>query len=300
MVATAVMNLKGGPGKSVVVNGLAHAAAARAEAARAAAEAEAAATRAAAEAAQAAAGDLAADDEAVLIGDMDPQGNTTRHLTGYSIENVPPNGTLADVLDRQVDKQLADVVLPARTREGIYVAPSGFEQMQAVQDSLLGKPGGELSVRMAFREAKTQGRVLFDTRPAVDLVTRAAMLAADNLIIVTTPEFDSIDGMLAVFKALSDLETYMEYRLPLVGVVINQLDGRRNDHTKGIEWIRNYCANNGIEVLGEPFPMAADISRLTNAGLGMDQHPQPTARSRSFATNFAAILDAIDKEAASR
>jgi chromosome partitioning protein len=280
MVATAVMNLKGGPGKSVVVNGLAHAAAGRSEAA---------------------AGDEGvAADEAVLIGDMDPQGNTTRHLTGYSIENVPPNGTLADVLDRQVDKDLADVVLPATTRDRIFVAPSGFEQMQAVQDSLLGKTGGELSVRRAFKEAKTQGRVLFDTRPAVDLVTRATMLAADNLIIVTTPEFDSIDGMLAVFKALGDLEKYMDYRLPLVGVVINQLDSRRNDHAKGMEWIRNYCANAGIAVLGEPFPLAADISRLTNAGLGMDQHPQPTAKSRFYAVNFATILDAIDKEAAGR
>src|SRR2546425_8901639 len=68
MFATAVMNLKGGPGKTAVVNGLAHAHAARAE-----------------EAASSAAITAAAADEAVLIGDMDPQGNTTRHLTGYHI-----------------------------------------------------------------------------------------------------------------------------------------------------------------------------------------------------------------------
>jgi len=288
MVATAVMNLKGGPGKTAVVNGLAHASAAKAEEA-AAALAE--------RAAEEAGGPL---DEAVLIGDMDPQGNTTRHLTGYSIENVPPGGTLADVLDRKVSKDLADVVLPARTRDRIFIAPSGFDEMQGVQDSLLGKTGAELSVRKAFRDAKTQGRVLFDTRPAVDLVTRATMLAADNLVIVTTPEFDSIDGMLAVFKALADLEKHMEYRLPLVGVVINQLNKSRADHAKGMDYIRTYCANAGIAMLGEPFPLAADISKLTNAGLGMDQHPQPTAKSRFFAENFATILDAIDKEAADR
>ncbi|MFF5037854.1 ParA family protein [Nocardia salmonicida] len=286
MTATAVMNLKGGPGKTFVVGGLAHAHAAKAEAA---------AASAAADTPEDQEGNA---DDAVLIGDMDPQGNTTRHMTGYHIKNVPPTGTMADVLDRRVSTELPDVVLPAKTRDRIFVAPSGFDQMQEVQDTLLGQTGGELSVRKAFKAAKSQGRVLFDTRPAVDLVTRATMLASDNLVIVVTPELDAIDGMLAVFKALEDLEKHMDYVLPLVGVVVNQVDGSRNDHAQGLDYIRSYCANAGIQVLGQPFPRAADISRLTNAGLGMDQHTRPTAKSRFWAENFAIILDAIDKEAA--
>lgn len=281
MVATAVMNLKGGPGKTMVVGGLAHAHAAKAEQSAAAGQGGAAESA----------------DSAVLIGDMDPQGNTTRHLTGYHIKNVPPTGTMADVLDRRVDTELADVVLPAKTRDRIFVAPSGFDQMQQVQDTLLGQAGGELSVRKAFKAAKTQGRILFDTRPAVDLVTRATMLAADNLVIVVTPELDAIDGMLAVFKALNDLEKHMDYLLPLVGIVINQLDSSRKDHDEGVKYIGRYCANAEIPLLGEPFPRAADISRLTNAGLGMDQHAKPSAKSRFWAENFAIILDAIDKNA---
>ncbi len=231
---------------------------------------------------------------------MDPQGNTTRHLTGYSIENVPPSGTLADVLDRKSKTELADVVLPAKTRDRIFVAPSGFDEMQAVQDTLLGQTGAEYSVANAFDEAKTQGRVLFDTRPAVDLITRATMVAADNLVLVTTPELDAIDGMLAVFKALADLKKHLRYTLPLVGMVINQVDSSRNDHADGVKYIKSYCANAGIAILGEPFPQAADISRLTNSGMGMDQHTKPSAKSRFWAQNFATILDAIDKEAAAR
>lgn len=300
MVATAVMNLKGGPGKTMVVGGLAHAHAAKAEkAAETVATAKAAVSDPADLSAVLAfqAANIALAEEAVLIGDMDPQGNTTRHLTGFHIKNVPSTGTMADVLDRRVSKGLADVVLPAKTRDRIFVAPSGFDQMQEVQDTLLGQTGGELSVRKAFKEAKTQGRILFDTRPAVDLVTRATMLAADNLIIVVTPELDAIDGMLAVFKALDDLAEHMDYVLPLVGVVINQLDNSRNDHAEGLTYIRSYCASAGIPLLGEPFPRAADISRLTNSGMGMDQHTRPSARSRFWAQNFAIILDAIDKEA---
>lgn len=267
MTVTAVMNLKGGPGKTALVNHLAHAAAAR--------------------------------GEDVLIGDVDPQGNTTSHLTGYNARNRPPAGTLADVLDRRAKytKALEDVVIPARTRERIYVAPSGFDEMQEVQDTLLGQPGGELSVRKAFKEARKNGRVLFDCRPAVDLITRAAMLASDNVLIVVLPEFDHIEGMLAVFTALRDLQEFTDYELPVAGVVINQLDSRREDHAKNVDYVREYCTNAGIPLLGLPVPQLADVSRLTNAGLGMDQHPRPTARTRWLSDNFGDILDGIDEKA---
>ncbi|MBF6358330.1 ParA family protein [Nocardia higoensis] len=266
MTTTAVMNLKGGPGKTVLVNGLAHAAAAR--------------------------------DEDVLIGDVDPQGNSTSHLTGHNARNLPSTGTLADVLDRRVGRPLEDVVLPARTRSGIYVAPSGFGEMQEVQDTLLGQTGGDLSVRRAFREARKNGRVLFDCRPAVDLITRAAMLSSDNVLIVVAPEFDHIEGMISVFSAINDLYEFADYELRVAGVVINLFDANRNDHAENATYIREYCANAAVPVLGQPIPKLADISRLTNAGLGMDQHPKPSARTRWLADNFADILDGIDRRAA--
>lgn len=265
MTTTAVMNLKGGPGKTVLVNGLAHAAAAR--------------------------------DEDVLVGDVDPQGNSTSHYTGHNARNKPPTGTLADVLDRRVDRSLEDVVIPARTRDGIYVAPSGFEEMQAVQDTLLGQTGSDLSVRRAFREARKNGRVLFDCRPAVDLITRAAMLSSDNVLIVAAPEFDHIEGMISVFTAIGDLLEFADYELQVAGVVINLVDASRNDHAENVAYIREYCANAGVPILGQPIPRIADISRLTNAGLGMDQHPRPTARTRWLADNFTEILDGIDRRA---
>lgn len=268
MTVTAVMNLKGGPGKTVITGALAHAA--------------------------------AAAGEDVLVGDVDPQGNTTSHLTGYNARSKPPAGTLADVLDRRAKRSLAleDVIVPARTRDRIFVAPSGFEEMQEVQDSLLGQTGGDLSIRKAFREARKNGRVLFDCRPAVDLITRAAMLASDNVLIVVLPEFDHIEGMISVFSAINDLYEFADYELPVAGVVINQVNSSRNDHSENIDYIREYCANAGVPVLGLPIPHLAVISRMTNAGLGMDQHPKPTANTRWLADNFTDILQGLDKETA--
>lgn len=266
MTTTIVMNLKGGPGKTTVINGLAHAAAAR--------------------------------GEDVLLADGDPQGNATTHLTGYDADNLPPAGTLADVLDRRIDRAVEDVVIPAKTRERIYVVPSGFGETQAVADSLIGTTGAELSVRRAFRSVRKNGRVLFDSRPAVDFVTRAIMLSSDNVLLVTQPEFDSVAGMRSVFTAVKDLYNFTDYELPIVGVVINMVDARREDHAEYVDYIRNYCVDAGVPVLGDPIPRLADISRLTIAGLGMDQHPKPSATSRWLANNFDTILQGLDKERA--
>ncbi|MFD3431293.1 ParA family protein [Nocardia fluminea] len=264
MTATAVMNLKGGPGKTTIVNGLAHAA--------------------------------AAAGEDVLIGDVDPQGNTTSHLTGYNARSLPPQGTLADVLDRRINRPLADIVIPAKTRDRLFVAPSGFGEMQAAADSLLGVSGGEMSIKRAFKAAKQQGRVLFDTRPAVDLVTRATMLCADNVLVVVHPEFDSIEGMESIFQSVADHFTYTDHELPVVGVVINLVDGRRSDHAENVEYIRRYCEVAGVPILGDPIPRLTDISRLTNAGMGADQHPKSTAVSQWLAANFRTILAGLDRE----
>lgn len=260
---TAVMNLKGGPGKTTVVNHLAHASAAR-------------------------------TGEEVLIGDVDPQGNSTTHFTGHNRDNPPPAGTLADCLDRTVDKPIEDIIIPARTRDGIYIAPSGMDEMQAVQDSLLGKTGGELGLRRAIKEIRGKRRMFWDCRTALDLLTRSAMLASDNVIVVCEPEADSLNGLAMVVAALDEMAEFMQFSLPIAGVVINRIDRRRKDHEERTEDIRAYCEASDIPMLGTPIPQVADVSRLTNAGMGIDQHRKADERVRYQGENFNTILNGID------
>ncbi|WP_213578590.1 AAA family ATPase [Rhodococcus sp. USK13] len=107
MTITAIANLKGGVGKTVVANGLSHAA--------------------------------AAIGRTILLVDADMQGNSTKHLTGYTTAEPPPH-SLADVLDRQTDLPIREAIVAAR-REEIHVVPSGFAELQAVSDQLGTKPG---------------------------------------------------------------------------------------------------------------------------------------------------------------
>lgn len=257
MTITVFANQKGGVGKTLVTAGCAHAA--------------------------------AAAGKRVLLVDCDPQGNTTKHFGGGTSEL-----TLADVLDRRTRTPLHDVVVQTM-REGIDLVPSGFDGLQAVQDSLVGQPGAESSLNKALRPLAAQWDYVFiDTRPAVDLITRNALMAADNLVVVVQPERDAIDGSTLTLNALADLQEFLGKDLPVAGWVINLVDGRRNDHAADLELIRTMTAESNVEILGEPIPSVADLARLNIVGMGADQHPSPSARMRNLAANFAAILAGLD------
>jgi len=260
MTITAIANLKGGVGKTTVANGLAHAA--------------------------------ASTGRSCLLIDADMQGNTTKHLTGHSVAEPPPK-SLADVLDRSIDLPAREAIIPAR-REEIHVIPSGFGELQAVSDQLGSKPGGEMAFARALKKITADyDHILIDCRPAIDLVSRSALYAADNVLVVVQPEQDALDGFDAIRDAIDDIAEYMDKVLPIAGVVVNRIDGRRSDHAKSLEYLKEYTAADGIDILGDPIPQLADISKLTTVGMGFDQHPKSPAWARNLHTTFIEILEKV-------
>ena len=260
MTITAIANLKGGVGKTTVANGLVHAG--------------------------------AASGKACLLVDADMQGNSTKHLTGYSVAEPAPN-SLADVLDRGIDLPAREAIIPAR-REAIHVIPSGFGELQAVSDQLGTKPGGEMAFARALRPISGEyDHILIDCRPAIDLVSRSALYAADNVLIVVQPEQDALDGLDAIRDALEDIAKYMDKVLPIAGIVVNRIDGRRSDHAKALAYLKEYAAEDGLNLLGDPIPQLTDISKLTTVGMGFDQHPKSPAWARNLHKTFTEILEKV-------
>lgn len=230
----------------------------------------------------------------VLIVEADPQGNATLALTDYDRKNPPPI-SLADVLDRKAETDLVDAILPT-AREGLCLISSGFDELQAVQDGLIGKSGAEHSISRALKES--DGRfdfVFLDTRPARDLITRNAFMAADALVIVVQPEAFSTSGLDGTLGVIQELREYLDKDLPTAGWVINMIDGRRLDHAEYVEYLRKRAAEEGATILAE-LAHNADLAKLSVSGLGLSEHHRPTARIRSFATDFDNIINKLQTE----
>ena len=86
------------------------------------------------------------------------------------------------------------------------------------------------------------GFVFIDTRPATDLITRSALMAADKLVVVIQPETFAIAGLQATLTAVDELTEYLGKQLPVAGWVINQVDYRRADHAENLENLRAQAA----------------------------------------------------------
>lgn len=262
-VVTAVANLKGGVGKTTSTNGLAHAG--------------------------------ASQGRRVLIVDADMQGNITEALTGIKADHDDQPISLADVLDRDSTVVARDAIMGTR-REGIDIIPSGFATLQAVQDNLVGKTGGEMAFSKAIRTVRDDyDHILIDCRPAIDLVSRSALYAADNVLIVVQPESFSTSGLSSIVRTLDEIEEFMDRHVPAAGMLVNQRDLRREDHTEIIEHLRVYADQAGIPLLGAPIPLKADIARLTAVGMGIDEMPRNPVWSRVVHDNYITILEGLTK-----
>lgn len=224
----------------------------------------------------------------VLIVEADPQGNATLALTEYHRENPPPV-SLADVIDRSTEAGLMDAVLPT-AREGLFLISSGFDELQAVQDGLIGKPGSESSIKRALKAADGVFDFVFiDTRPARDLITRNAFMAADSLILVCQPSRFSTSGLQGTLGVIAELREYLDKELLMAGWVINMIDGRRTKHAEYVQYLRKRAADEGVPILAE-LAYNTDLANLTEAGMGLSEHPRPTARIRNFAADFDNII----------
>ena len=237
MAITAFANLKGGVGKSLISMGCAHAA--------------------------------AADGKRVLLIDADPQGNTSIQMTNGEISpDTPARASLADVLDRQSGVAIDDAITPSR-RDGIDLLPCGFDALQVVQNALFGKPGAENSLSRVLRPiADRWDAVFIDTRPATDLLTINALMAADNMVMILEPEIGAVRGGHQTQRAIDELEKYLDKGLVTAGVVINRVDIRRNDHLEMLAQIRRMTEEEEVTILGEPIPLMADLSQLVGDQLG--------------------------------
>ncbi|MCT7373020.1 hypothetical protein A7R75_28890 [Mycolicibacterium llatzerense] len=226
-----------------------------------------------------------------LYVEADPQGNATLALTEFDIDTPPPV-SLADVIDRNTDAELMDAVIPTE-REGLYLLSAGFDELQAVQDGLIGKPGAENSIKRALKAADgTFDFVFLDTRPARDLITRNAFMAADAVMIVVQPERFSSSGLNGTLRVIAELREYLDKELPMAGWVVNMIDGRRADHAEHVEFLRQRAIQEGTTILAE-LAHNADLSKLTISGMGLSEHNRPTARIRSFAQDFDKIIERL-------
>jgi chromosome partitioning protein len=161
-----------------------------------------------------------------LVVDIDPQANAT---TGLGIWD--PGKTVDDALAEERAGAMADCIVVSGWPDGHgrlpFVAPSSA-QLATREAHLASDPvGAQDRLRIALRSI-TADLVLIDCPPSLGLLTINGLFAADRALVVTEPGAWATDGVAQIIRTVTRISERRQSPLEHAGIVVNRL-GRTRD-----------------------------------------------------------------------
>jgi len=152
----------------------------------------------------------------VLAIDNDPQGNLT---SSFLKGSLPPDGNVARVYENET-------AIPQQVTDNLYlhgadislapVAERDFQVIFRLKEALDGLQSG----------TDAYDYVIIDCLPSFGHLHLAALLAADAVLIPVKPAPYALAGMKDLFGTIEKTKKYFNPGLEILGIVVNQVDGR--------------------------------------------------------------------------
>ena len=163
---------------------------------------------------------LAAAGPAVLLVDIDPQGNATM---GSGVDKrVVPSSTY-DVLMQRRTVAEAIVAAPAA---GYDVLPSNAN-LTAAEVELIGQPDCERRLREALEPRRGLYRyVIVDCPPALNMLTVNGLCAADSVMVPMQCEYYALEGLSALLETVERVQRRLNPELRIAGLLRTMFDAR--------------------------------------------------------------------------
>lgn len=233
MVIVAVVNQKGGSGKSTTVLGLASAALAR--------------------------------GIETLVVDLDPQCNVSEALgIVYPVQGY----TVAELLAADFEGSALDAVHASNWDPDVAVMPADLDL--ADLDAVAGL-GVEQRLREALRGEDWEGRyplVLIDCPPSIGKLVSNALIAADTALIATEPSFMASRGVSKILQSIETIQRYYNPALTVAGVLIGRVPAQGREAAHRTAEIREAL---GDQVLPLVVPQRAAVAEAAGDGRPIHQ-----------------------------
>jgi chromosome partitioning protein len=186
---------------------------------------------------------MAAVHKRVLIIDFDPQGNAS---TGLGIPRQARTVTSYEVL--LADRSIAESTVATQVPQ-LYIVPASVD-LSGAEVELVELERREYRLRDALARAHLDyDYVLIDCPPSLGLLTLNALVAADSVLVPLQCEFYALEGLSHLIRTIERVKRHLNPALEIQGVVLTMFDKRNNLSDLVAADVRDYLGGKVYETV---------------------------------------------------
>ena len=201
---------------------------------------------------------LALAGDAVLVVDLDPQGNAT---SGFGLDRGEIVQSVYEALieDAPMGEMILSTAIP-----GLSIVPSSIA-LAGAEVELAPLPQRERRLSRILSEVRGDyDYVVLDCPPSLGLLTVNALTAADAVIIPIQCEYYALEGLSQLIATINLVRNHLNPDLAIKGVVLTMYDSRTNLSAEVNAEVRKHL---GAAVFDTIVPRSVRLSEAPSYGL---------------------------------